>query len=145
MPLVRVTTKPDHSGLLLAFGQVLSELVPAALNSDMGRLTPGSIVYIGSSETNYGTDSFLTVDAFIEIESYDYQDRKANIDERCEHIRKAMEQLFPGYTFAVWGKLVTAGWSREASDPDFEGDMSMGAAIVRAETHLGMFRGAGDG
>lgn len=47
-------------------------------------------------------------------------------------VKDALQQLFPGCGFAVWSKLVIAGWARDNSDPGFDGDMSMEAAVERA-------------
>lgn len=106
----------------------LREVVPAAFNSEEGPLTPGSIEFVpGRVEQS----RFLTVACFIEVEALYYKDRE-NLDERAEAVRAAMKELFPWATFAVWPKLVTAGWASDSTDPEFDGDMSMEAAIDRA-------------
>ncbi len=129
MPLVRATFQNSQlSTLGYEIGEALWELVPSAFNSVQGQLTPGSIVYISQVA---GDGSQLTVDVFVEIEAYFYEDRAKNLDERCEKVGLTLEGFFPGFTFAVWGKLVTAGWCREAEDPSFDGDMSLPAAMER--------------
>ena len=75
MPLVRVTARYNVSDKLEALGHALWEIVPAAMNSEQGKLTPGSICYIsGLTDTD-----LLTVDVFIEVEAYHYEDRHANL------------------------------------------------------------------
>ncbi len=130
MPLVRIAHPPraDMTALLLA----CREIVPAGFNSPMGQLTPGSIVFISNPTDPEG----LTVDFFVEIEAFRYQDRE-NLDERAEAIKAALREVFPDVTFAVWAKLVTAGWASDSIDPEFDGDMSMEAAIKRAQHALG--------
>lgn len=127
MPLVRVTTTLDLPKLAAA----CSEIVPAAFNSPQGRLSPGSIEFLGLI-TDKDCD-VMSVDTFVEIEAFDYPDRATNLDERCSAVRQALKELFPNHTFAVWGKLVKAGWSSDSSDPEFTGDMSMEAALERAK------------
>lgn len=131
MPLTRAYYRqnagliPDH------LFEACREIVPAGLWSEMGQLTPGSIEFIAyRSSSNH-----LTVDVFVEIEAFAYEDRN-NLDERAENIRAALKKLFPQLTFAVWPKLVNAGWAADSTDPEFDGDMSMEAAIARATVKL---------
>lgn len=134
MPLVRAhfqkaTIEPVNFGQMLFWA--LREIVPAAFNSEQGPLTPGSIEYVIIDTPSYG----LNVDCFIEIEAYHYEDRDANLDDRAEAVGLALKELlpeFPACTFAVWPKLVRAGWWSEVSDPDVDVDMSMEAALWRA-------------
>lgn len=134
MPLTRMTIARDN-GIGPQLDDLLhtaaAELVPAGMNSEQGPLTPGSIVFM----TADGDRAWLTVDVFVEIEAYDYEDRR-DLGERAERIGEAFQLLFPHVTFAVWPKLVTAGWWRETPDPFFDGSMTMEAAISRAWTAL---------
>jgi len=135
MPLVRAhfdkeKTEPREFGQMLFWA--LREIVPSAFNSDQGPLTPGSIQFIEIDTPSYG----LNVDAFVEVEAYFYEDRDNNLDVRCQLIKEALNQLFPDYTFAIWPKLVRAGYASDVSDPEFDGDMSMEAAIQRAAAAL---------
>jgi hypothetical protein len=104
------------------------EIVPAAFNSPQGQLTPGSIEFIPQTTPGQG----MNVDVLLDIEAFDYNDRAANIDDRAEDIREALCDLFLGQSFAIWAKLVKAGWASDGTDPSFSGDMSMEAAINRA-------------
>ena len=105
------------------------EIVPAGFNSKMGPLTPGSIEFCADPVSN---PSHITVVAFLYIEAFDYKDRR-DLDYRAAMIRTALRECFGSRTFAIWAKLVTAGWSSDSTDPDFDGDMSMDAAIARAK------------
>jgi hypothetical protein len=132
MPLVRVSRRSsgsamsaDSDSLFLACRQI----VPAAMNSKEGRLTPGSIEFMVDWADTY---LYLTVDIFIEIEAFHYDDRE-NLDERAESIRAALSDLFPGVTFGVWPKLVKAGYAADSKDPEFDGDLGMPAALERAK------------
>lgn len=128
MPLVQARFNPatiKPSELFFA----CREIVPAGMNSPMGPLTPGSIKFCADPTID---PRYIGVDAFIDIEAYDYKDRRP-LDDRASLIREALRECFPGHDFAVWPKLVTAGWSSDDSDPEFDGDMSMPAAIERAK------------
>ncbi len=136
MPKVTVYT---DSGSMVSRGvvghlrPVCQEIVPAALNTKLGKLTPGSIVYIDHT----GAEADLGgVDIMVDVEAYDYPDR-GPAEQRAEVIRKALEGLFPGYVFAVWVKLLNAGWSSGESEPGLDDDMSMRAAIDRARYAIG--------
>jgi hypothetical protein len=135
MPLVRAYIRSSHRRELLvlagadlrALRAVCDEIVPAAFNSEQGPLMPGSIEFV----LQHVSLASLTIDVLLDIEAFDYPDR-ANIDERCAAIKSALREVFGRYTFAVWGKLVKAGWASDSSDPEFNDDMSMPAAIERA-------------
>ncbi len=134
MPLVQafVASRVNmtcRNGAVRDIGLACLEVVPSAFNSEEGALTPGSIEFIPFAVPSVG---HMTADVVLVIEAYDFADRKANLDERCEQIKQALEELFPDYSFAVWGKLVCAGWATNSTDADFDGDMSMEAAIQRA-------------
>lgn len=135
MPLVRAHFDKSNS-VPLRFGEMLfwalREVVPAAFNSRQGPLTPGSIEFTEIDTPSYG----LNVDCFVEVEAYFYDDRDTNLDNRAEAVRLALKQILPEYTFAVWPKLVRAGWSSDVSDPDVDADMSIEAAIERAAKAL---------
>jgi hypothetical protein len=127
MPLVRIYHVPRLRGVDLY--NACYEVVPAAFNSEQGPLTPGSIEFFARP---LGAGDEISTSAFVEIEAYDYEDRRANLDQRAVMVKDALQQLFPGCGFAVWSKLVIAGWARDNSDPGFDGDMSMEAAVERA-------------
>ena len=110
---------------------VCREIVPAGMNSKMGRLTPGSIEYFPHITSRMG----MTVDVLIEIEAMYYKDRR-NLNKRAKNIKAALKKLFPELTFAVWPKLVQAGWASDSTDPEFDGDISMAAAIERARGNI---------
>lgn len=142
MPLVRAYIAVDKKGDELTVGLeedevaeklfvACSEVVPAGMNSPEGPLTPGSIEYFPHFSSSRG----MGTSVFVEIEAFPYKDRE-NLDDRAETIKEALNEIFPGLTFAVWPKLVRAGWSSDHSDPDFDGDMSMEAAIQRALSAL---------
>ena len=105
------------------------EIVPAGMNSPKGPLTPGSIEFCADPVSH---PSHITVDAFLNIEAFAYTDRR-DLDYRAAMIRTALRECFGGRNFAVWPKLVKAGWSSDSTDPDFDGDMGMDAAIKRAK------------
>lgn len=115
------------------------EIIPAGLNSKQGPLTPGSIEFIPTT-----VESGLNINVVIDIEAYFYEDRLADlseryatIEERAEAMKNAFNAIFPDVTFAVFPKLVTAGWSSDTTDSDFDGDMSMDAAIERYKKRTG--------
>lgn len=136
MPLVKAKIRPGveitADSLFLACRQV----VPAGMNSAMGRLTPGSIEFDAAFAAK---DEYLTVDVFVEVEAFPFEDRE-NLDERAERIQVALIGIFPGQTFAVWPKLVKAGWASDNTDSEFDGDLSMPAAKVRARRDIGMLQ-----
>jgi hypothetical protein len=109
------------------------ELVPAALHSPMGPLTPGSIKARIKKQTE---EDDINVGVFTKVEAYDLPDRAENLQERAEMLEAALDELFPGVGFGVWACLVKAGWASETADPEFDGDMSMDAAIARTRVLL---------
>lgn len=133
MPLVRARYTPRFNHQVADLREVCREIVPAAFNSEKGRLTPGSIEFLADP---IRSQSQLTVDVLLELEAFHYDDRE-DMDDRCDYVRRAVEELFPNFSCAVWGKLVTAGWSSPSSDPEFDGDMSMPAALERARAAIG--------
>ena len=130
MPLVHAHYDParfhEPANLSIACG----ELVPAVLNCRDGRLTPGSIEFYPCPK---GPNDVMHTDVLIDVEAYHYDSRARDLDFRTEQLRTALRGLFPDTTFAVWIKLVTAGWSSDVPDPDFDGDMSMSAAMGRVD------------
>lgn len=131
MPMVRVYLSPKFTDQISHLQYACEEIVPAGLNSKKGPLTPGSIEFIPTA-----VEQGLTIDVVVDIEAYKYKDRHKTIEQRTARMRRAFNQLFPGYTFAVFSKLVTAGWSSDTQDSTFDGDMSMKAAIERYEQRL---------
>lgn len=127
MPLVRIYHVPSLRGVDLY--NACFEVVPAAFNSKQGPLTPGSIEFLARP---LGVGDEISTSAFVEIEAYDFEDRRTNIDDRAALVKDALQLIFPGFSFAVWPKMVIAGWARDEEDPEFDGDMSMEAAIERA-------------
>jgi hypothetical protein len=113
-------------------GEVLEELVPGALNTEKGRLTPGSIELFAFRR---GVHDRASNDVLVDIEACYYDDR-APAEKRAETIQRALSGLFPNNTFAVWLKLVNAGWASDVHDPDFDGDLSFKAALERAMSRL---------
>lgn len=108
------------------------EIIPAGLNSKQGPLTPGNIEFIPTT-----VEEGLAVDVVIGIEAYYFEDRAADIEERAESMKRAFNAVFPGVKFAVFPKLVIAGWSSDTSDTEFNGDMTMDAAFKRYEQRTG--------
>lgn len=108
------------------------EIIPAGLTSEQGPLTPGSIEFIPTTVAEG-----LTINVVIDIEAYFYEDRAADIEERAEAMKSAFNAIFPDVTFAVFPKLVTAGWSSDTEDPEFDGDMSIEVAIERYKQRTG--------
>jgi len=119
---------PDISNTLM-LQYACEEIVPAGLNSELGRLTPGSIEFISTVVDN------LNIDVIIVIDAVYYEDRAANIDDRAKEMKEALNATFPGFTFAVFPKLSVAGWSSDTEDPEFNGDMSMASALARHQMH----------
>src|SRR3989344_5151087 len=109
MPLVQVHYEPEAvRGLFIVdLREACKEIVPAAFNSGKGHLTPGSIQFLADP---IGPYSELTVDVLLVLEAFHYDDRE-DMDDRCDFVRHALEELFPNLSCAVWGKLLTAGWS----------------------------------
>lgn len=129
MPLVNVRYNPKRFHEVDNLRIACSELVPAAFHSKEGQLSPGSIEFFAlPSEPHDG----MHCDVFVAVEAYYYGDREGDLDPRTEQLHKSLKLLFPDTTFAVWAKLVTAGWFSDVPDPDFDGDMSVEAAFGRA-------------
>ncbi len=128
----RFTVSSKHATPLQLLQNACEEIIPAGLNSELGPLTPGSIEFIPMVVAKG-----LNINVVIDIEAYHYEDRAANIEERAEAMKKAFNVLFPDVTFAVFPKLVKAGWSSDIEDPEFDGDMSIEAAIERHKETTG--------
>ena len=82
-------------------------------------------------------ESGLNIDVVIDIEAYDYEDRAENIEDRASFMKLGFNTIFPDVTFAVFPKLVKAGWSSDTEDPEFDGEMSLEAAIARYKQRTG--------
>ena len=132
MPLVRPIIRPNAPIRATELFEACFEIVPAGFNSPMGPLTPGSIEF-DSKRTERA--KYLTVDVFLEIEAFPYEDRDPQ--RIANDIHDALSELFPGVSFAVWSKPVEAGYASDSDDPLFDGDMSMPAAIERAREKVG--------
>ncbi len=132
MPMVKALLRPSADIAEYDLFLACRHVVPAGYNSPKGRLTPGSIEF---DARRIGNDDYLTVDVLLEVEAFYYDDREP-LDDRCEAIKAALKELFPDLTFAVWGKLVTAGWSSDSEDPSFDGDLSMLAAVERVQVAM---------
>lgn len=128
MPLVRVWYNRDTFHEVDNLRIACMELVPAGLHTVQGQLTPGSIEFF--TKVSEPGDR-LTVDVFIDIEAMYYNDRD-QAEARSEAIKNALNGLFPNITFAIWLKLVNAGWASDVHDPDSNvDDMSIKAAVER--------------
>ncbi len=135
MPLVQVFIQ-DHlpyeknpEDLARELFVICREIVPAGFHSSQGPLTPGSIHF--AHHISFG----LLDNVLLNLEACDVVDRR-NLDNRAGRIRAALKEFYPWLTFAVWAKLVTAGYAGDTADPEFDGDMSMTAAIARANETL---------
>jgi hypothetical protein len=106
------------------------EIVPAALWCEEGRLSPGNIEFFADPKQ---PEDRMTVDVVVDVDAYHYEARASDIEKRSTAIRVALEQLFPDATFATWAKTLNAGWSSSVLDEEADVDMSMEAAIKRAE------------
>jgi len=143
MPVVRAYVAPSFKERLDSLQLACEEIVPAGMNSEDGPLTPGSIEFIV-----HVVESGLKTDVFIDIEADYHEDRfrattlsfeegptplpSLGIDDRAELMKDAFNAIFPEeYTFAVYAKLMKAGWSSDVDDDEFTGDMSMEAALER--------------
>ena len=133
MPMVKAFLRPSADIAEYDLFLACRHVMPAGYNSPMGRLTPGSIEFDARRVFH---DDYLPVDVFLETEAFPYEDRE-NLDERAETMKAALKELFPKHTFAVWPKLVNAGWASDSVDPSFGGDLSMPAAIERARVTIG--------
>ncbi len=133
MPLVKALLRPSADITEYDLFLACRHVMPAGYNSPKGRLTPGSIEF---DARRVGNDNYLTVDVLLEAEAFPYEDRE-NLDDRAEMIKAALKKLFPEHTFAVWPKLVVAGYASDSVDLEFDGDMSMPAALERARAAIG--------
>jgi hypothetical protein len=110
------------------------QIVPAAYDTQQGPQNPGSIFFLHYAATSaddmMGPDG-ADIDVLLDIEAYDQPDR-ADSEDRAADIKDALSELFPGFKFAVFAKLVKAGYASDVPDPAFDGDRSMAAAIQRA-------------
>lgn len=136
MPMVRAYVHEECIISIEELWHICEQIIPAGMNSAEGPLTPGSIEFI-ATKVEFG----LGVDVVIDIEAYYYADRAANIEERAQDMKNYFNMFFPDTMFAVFPKLVTAGWSSDSEDPAFDGDMSLAAAYARARTDM-MYRRA---
>lgn len=137
MPLVRAYYTPGFYEVR-ELREACKQIVPAAFYSPMGKLAPGSIRFV-SREFNL-QDDWIPEDVLIEIEAQWYSDRNVNLEVRVEHLIRALHELFPDATFALWPKLVTAGWATDVPDDEVEVDMSMPVAIARARDAIAALR-----
>jgi hypothetical protein len=101
------------------------EIVPAGLNTVLGRLSPGGIVYIPA------VGYLLPTEIFVNVEVDRNKILVAEIGERTETMIKAFKATIPGCTFTVRTKFVTSSWSSDHKVPPLNDDMSMEAAIMR--------------
>jgi hypothetical protein len=133
MPLVHAYVGPrfDRAD---ALKRACWQIVPAAYSTEQGPQNPGSIFFLHHA-TTYADDMMgddgLAIDVLLDVEAYDLPDR-ADTEGRAAAIKDALTELFPGFRFAVFLKLVKAGYASDVPDPDFDGDLSMPAAITRA-------------
>ena len=129
MPLVNVRYNPKRFYEVDNLRIACSELVPAAFHCLEGQLSPGSIEFFALPSESHDS---MHCDVFVAVEAYHYEEREHDLDERTKRLHSLLKELFTDITFAVWPKLVTAGWASDVPDLDFDGDMSMGAAFGRA-------------
>lgn len=127
--MVRATIGPNFpKAAIRDLMSICSEIVPAALNSKMGQLSPGCIEFIPQN-VEYG----IKTDIVLDIEAYDYEDRAENIEDRANNIWVALRSLMPTSTFTVWLVLAKAAFASDVGDENIVCDMSMEAAIARAK------------
>jgi hypothetical protein len=133
MPLVHAHVGPRFDRAE-ALKRACWQIVPAAYDTQEGPQGPGSIFFLHYAAT-YADDMMgpdgMDIDVLLDVEAYDLPDR-ADTEDRAADIKNALTELFPGYKFAVFLKLVKAGYASDVPDPPFEGDRSMAAAIERA-------------
>lgn len=136
MPLVRLYMRRAGDVNEHDLEIACEEIVPAVYHTDKHPLTPGSIQFVPPV---YGC-SGLKDDVFIETEGFLYKDRVGLVTgddaERPRMMKAAFAALFPQLSFAVWPKLVKAGYAADSMDPEFAGDMSMEAAVHRAHIRI---------
>jgi len=124
---VKVSANNSFQAKKKILREVCQEIIPAALNSSEGPLSPGCIQF---KYSNVGKDDINT-DVFIEIKAYKFNDRLIDLEDRVELIREVLNGMFRRYTFSIWVELVDAGYSSDVKDPSINCDMSMEAAINR--------------
>ena len=107
------------------------EIVPVGMNSPMGPLAPGDIVYVPTM-----IDS-LKFDVVFDVEAFRYDDRLYNLDDRSTAMKAAFEEIFPGCSIAMHPKLVLSAWLSDTEDSKFNGPMTMEAAIERYKKRTG--------
>jgi hypothetical protein len=134
MPVVRGWYNPDTFHEVDNLREVCKELAPAAFDSNDGKLWPGDLFWF---MTPKGRHDAMDVDVFLDIE-VSFRQGRANIQERGEALKVALNKLFPSVTFAIWPKLVNAKWVSDIPAPELGvcADMSMEAAVERAEFWL---------
>jgi hypothetical protein len=128
MPLVRVWYNSDTFKEVDMLRIACMEMVPAVLNTAQGQLTPGSIEFFAKAAER---GDYLSTDVVIDVEAMYYDDRDAQA--HSDAIRHWLNMLIPGPTYAVWVKLVNAGWASDEEDPRSDADMYVGAAYKRAQ------------
>jgi hypothetical protein len=142
MPAVKALVKRTSGITLDEVECILGEIIPAALNCttngpdpDAGRLSPGSIQFDGSYVPNSSHNNEVAVWIF----SNYYPERKGQLratDERwlrkCFHAAYGREVSISFFVMM----LEHTFWTSDVADPEFDGDMSMPAAIERAREAL---------
>jgi hypothetical protein len=128
VPLVNVRYNPETFHEVDNLRLACEEIIPAGFYSPAGQLSPGSIEFFAIPR---GPHDGMSTDVFIDIEAQFYEDR-TNVTKRGQAIADALKEIFPGTTFAIWPKLVIAGWVSDSVDQDSDVDMSMEAALKRA-------------
>lgn len=130
MPIVRVTCRNSKIPIVdNHLYQICAQIIPAALNSPSGPLSPGCIEFC-YQETKWYAQS---VDILIEIRAYKFPDREENKSKRAEMIVEAFKKISPTYSCAVWLELSDAVWISSEPDKKIDVDMSMEAAIERVK------------
>jgi hypothetical protein len=105
-----------------------SELVAASFNSAEGPLIPREVNYLGEITSRMGADA----DVWIDVEAYDFPDRRYNLDERRLMLSTALGKIFPDRVIYVTCSLILA-----PSPPEpFKGEMTMGAAMQRVRAAI---------
>ena len=131
MPMIKVALGDSYKGDVNSLLIALSEIVPAGLNSKMGRLNPGWVEFDVSQTQTHG---FNKTSAVISISACYFSDRASNINKRTKEIKDALKYLFDSETFSVWIELPIAGFASDAGDGELDKsiDMSMTSAKLRA-------------
>lgn len=140
VPLVEIIFNPktyeSQAGIIITY---CNELVTAAMNSEMGPLSPGEIEIAC-------VRSFvpMNVMAIIKITAKDYADRRANFEHRVKCLRQAFDyccvSTFSAEKgcghFLLYVELTDAEFATNRPDDFYKQarpDMSMNAAIRRLE------------